>query len=112
MNKKVQGIYLLAQGILLVEFSNNTFFIIFDFKILYYGEVKMLNLSYSEITEAVQSLKYEDKIELKELLNHYLIEERREEIYNNFQKSKKEVASGKVKYYKSSKELRKALEND
>ena len=72
----------------------------------------MLNLAYSEITEAVQSLKYEEKIELKELLNHYLIEERREDIYNNFRKSKKEVLSGKVKYYNSSKELRKALEND
>ncbi len=72
----------------------------------------MLTLLYSEITEAVQSLKYEDKVELKELLNHYLIEERREYIYRNFQKSKKEVSSGKVKYYKSSDELRKALEND
>jgi nucleoid DNA-binding protein len=72
----------------------------------------MLTLQYSQITEAVQSLNYEDKIELKELLNHYLIEERREEIYQNFQKSKKEVTSKKLKSYKSSSELRKALEND
>jgi 16S rRNA C1402 (ribose-2'-O) methylase RsmI len=72
----------------------------------------MITLQYAEITEAVQSLNYEDKIELKELLNHYLIEERREEIYQNYQKSKKEVLSGKVKYHKSSIELRKALEND
>lgn len=40
-----------------------------------------MTLPYSEITEAVQSLKYEDKLELQELLNHYLIEERREDIY-------------------------------
>ena len=72
----------------------------------------MLNLQYSEITESIQSMKYEDKIELKELLNHYLIEDRRENIYKNYQKSKKEVSSGKIKYYKSAKELRKALEND
>jgi transcriptional regulator of NAD metabolism len=71
----------------------------------------MLTLPYSEITEAVQSLKYEDKLELKELLNHYLIEDHREDIYKNYQVSKKEVSSGKVKYYKSSSELRKALEN-
>lgn len=69
----------------------------------------MSTLQYSEITEAVQLLKYEDKIQLRELLNHYLIEESREEIYNNFQKSKNEVSSGSVKYYKSSDELRKAL---
>lgn len=56
----------------------------------------MSTLQYSEITEAVQSLKYEDKIELKELLNHYLIEERREEIYQNYQKSKKEVYPAKL----------------
>ena len=71
--------------------------------------IKMVALAYSEIAEAVLSLKYEDKIELKELLNHYLIEERRENIYNNLIKSKKEVAAGKVKYYKSTVELRKAL---
>ncbi|MBM2816835.1 MAG: hypothetical protein HW421_3597 [Ignavibacteria bacterium] len=72
----------------------------------------MLNLAYSEITEAVLSLRYEDKIELKELLNHFLIEERRESIYKNSLKSKKEVALGKVKYYKTVSELRKAIEND
>lgn len=37
---------------------------------------------------------------------------RSEEIYQNYKKSKKEVLSGKVKYHKSSNELRKALEND
>jgi adenylate cyclase len=72
----------------------------------------MSDIGYSEITEAIHSLNYEDKIELKELLNHYLIEERREEIYQNSQISKNEVISGKVKFYSSSKELRKALEND
>jgi hypothetical protein len=71
----------------------------------------MRSLPYSEITEAVQSLEYDEKMELKELLNHYLIEERREDIYKNFQQSRKEIVSDKVKYYKSSKELRKALEN-
>ena len=72
----------------------------------------MLTLQYSDIAEAIQSLKYEDKVELKELLNHYQVEERREEILNNYKKSKKEVSSGNVIRYESSKELRKALAND
>lgn len=72
----------------------------------------MLTLQYSEITDIIQSLKYEEKIELKELLNHYLIEESRENILKNYNNSKKEIASGKIKYYKSSDELRRALESD
>jgi hypothetical protein len=81
------------------------------FLLSHINEVCIITLQYAEITEAVQSLNYIDKIELKELLNHCLIEERREEIYQNYQKSKKEVLSGKVQYHKSSSELKKALEN-
>lgn len=72
----------------------------------------MQTLQFSEVTEAVHSLNYEDKVELQELLSHYLIEEERENIFKNYQEGKKELESGNINYYKSTKELRKALEND
>lgn len=69
-------------------------------------------IGFSDITEAIKSLNYDDKIELNELLRHYLAEERREEIYKNYENSKNEISEGKVKYYSSQSDLRKALEND
>lgn len=69
----------------------------------------MINLKYSEIIEVVQNLKYEDKIKLKEHLNNYLNDERREEIYKNFKKSKKKFKTGKTKYHKTPNELKMAI---
>lgn len=70
-----------------------------------------MSLKYSEIIEAVQSLKYEDKIKLKDFINQNLIAERREVIFQNYKTSKKEVETGKVKYHKTSKELKETIEN-
>ena len=72
----------------------------------------MLDIPFCDITESIQSMKIEEKIELKELLNHYLVEEQRDNIYQNFTKSRKEIKSGKIEYFKSAEELRNALEND
>ena len=71
----------------------------------------MMALTYSEIIEAIQSLKYEDKIKLKDFINQNLIAERKEEIFQNYKTSKKEVETGKVKYYKTSNELKMAIES-
>lgn len=72
----------------------------------------MNNIGFSDITEAIKSMSYDDKIEINELLRHYLAEERREEIYKNYETSKLETSGGKINYYSTSSDLRKALEND
>ena len=45
--------------------------------------------NFASVVEEIQELSIEDKEEVFFLLNKYLIENRREEIYRNFQKSKK-----------------------
>jgi hypothetical protein len=44
---------------------------------------------FSDVVEQVKTLSFEEKAELKFLLESYLIEERREEIYQNYEMTKK-----------------------
>jgi hypothetical protein len=69
-------------------------------------------MSFAQLTEEVLSLSYEDKFELKFLLERNLIEEQRKNYLNDFNESRKEISAGKVKYYSFAEELKKALDND
>jgi hypothetical protein len=51
-------------------------------------------MSFSEVVEAVRGLSFEEKQEIQNLLAQYLREERREEIYQNYQASRLEEQSG------------------
>lgn len=42
-------------------------------------------MTFSDVVEAIKSLSSEEKLEIQLLLQQYLREERREEIYQNFQ---------------------------
>ena len=44
-------------------------------------------MSFSDVVETIKNLSLEEKQEIQALLSQYLREERREEIYNNYQKS-------------------------
>jgi hypothetical protein len=59
--------------------------------------------------EKIYSLPLEDKLELKNLLEHNISEERRNEIVVNFKKSKVEHQSGKLKFSSELDELKKML---
>ena len=50
-----------------------------------------------------------DDIELHLLLEKYLIEARRDEIHSNFEESKVEYKSGKLKFSSNIKELKKSV---
>jgi hypothetical protein len=41
-------------------------------------------MTFSDVVEAIKSLSSEEKLEIKLLLQQYLRQERREEIYQNF----------------------------
>jgi hypothetical protein len=66
-------------------------------------------MTYANLISEIQNLSYEDKESLKEILEKYLIEERREEIYENLVESKKEMKEGKLKYSNDINELKKML---
>jgi hypothetical protein len=66
-------------------------------------------MTYANLISEIQNLSYEDKESLKKILEKYLIEERREEIYENLVESKKEMKEGKLKYSNDINELKKML---
>ncbi len=55
----------------------------------------MQTVKFNELIETIKSLSSEEKEEIKFLIERYLIEERREEIYQNYQKSLKELEEEK-----------------
>ncbi|MEW6618499.1 MAG: hypothetical protein AB1422_03995 [bacterium] len=70
----------------------------------------MNTLTYDNLIDTVKSLSIEEKEELKFLMERYLIEERREEIYKNYQNSLKEAEKGKLEFSSNVRKLRKMVE--
>ncbi|MFO0793621.1 MAG: hypothetical protein U0586_06115 [Candidatus Brocadiaceae bacterium] len=57
-----------------------------------------MSQKYSILVEEVKRLSTEEKEELKLLIEKYLIEERREEIFKNYQESKREIEEGRLEF--------------
>lgn len=57
-----------------------------------------VSMSFTTITAEVQELTYEDKFELKNLLEKYLIEERRTQIRNDSQKALEMAKNGELEF--------------
>ena len=61
---------------------------------------------YSTLVEEVKRLSTEEKEELKLLIEKYLIEERREEIFSIYRESKKEIEEGSLEFSNDIKRLK------
>ena len=57
-----------------------------------------MSKTYNILIEEVKKLTREEKEELKFLVEKYLIEDRRLEIFNNYQESKKEVKENRLEF--------------
>jgi len=68
-----------------------------------------MNVSFVNVVEDVKQLSIEEKQELKDLIDGYLIEERREEIYQNYQTSKQNLADGNLQFFTDLDELEASL---
>ena len=68
-----------------------------------------LAFQFNDMVDKIYSLPLEDKMELKNLLEHSISEERRNEILANFKKSKEEHQSGKLKFSSELDELKNML---
>ncbi len=67
-------------------------------------------MSFSDVVEAIKSLSTEEKQEIQLLLRQYLREERREEIYENFQTTRVEEQNGELKFSSDINTLRQLIE--
>ncbi len=52
--------------------------------------------SFAEVVEEVKNLSTEEKLEMQTLIEKYIAEERRQEIYENYQASLSELKEGKL----------------
>jgi hypothetical protein len=71
-----------------------------------------MNHSFAEIVEEVKQLSTEEKAGLHELLKKYLIEERRQEIYENYQASLEELRDNELTFSSDTDQLRELLSHD
>jgi hypothetical protein len=70
-----------------------------------------MQMTFSDVVEAVKNLSGEEKEELKYLVEQYLREEKREEIYQNYLSSKKKEQEGKLHFSDDIDELMDSLED-
>ncbi|NCJ05138.1 hypothetical protein GS597_01110 [Synechococcales cyanobacterium C] len=67
-------------------------------------------MTFSDVVEVIKSLSIDEKREIQLLLQQYLREERRDEIYNSFTSAQVEQQKGELKFSSNIKELRKLIE--
>ncbi len=68
-----------------------------------------MHLEYSKIVNEIRNLPLEDKEEIKVLLEKYIIEERRAEIFENYKRSRKESRRRKLIFSSKVAELKKTI---
>lgn len=57
-----------------------------------------MNSCFAEVVEDVRQLSFDEKTELKNLLEFYLIEERRDNIFENGERARRELENGELKF--------------
>ncbi len=71
-----------------------------------------MEVRYDILLENIKKLSLPEKEELKNLIEKYIIEEKREEIYENYLKSLNEYKQDKLQFSSDINELRKNIELD
>ncbi len=71
--------------------------------------MKMQNNSFNYVVETIYNLSLDERLEIQNLLEHNIIEARRDEISANYKKAKEEEKSGKLKSSSDINELKKKL---
>jgi tRNA A22 N-methylase len=66
-------------------------------------------MTYNILVDEIKKLPLDEKEDLKNLLDKYLIEEKRNKIYKKYKKSLSEVKEGKLKYSNNIDTLKKEL---
>lgn len=69
-------------------------------------------MSFSDVVETIKNLSFEEKQEIQALLAQYLREEKREEIYSNYQKSLDEEREGSLDFSSDNNELKQLIDLD
>jgi len=71
-----------------------------------------VSTNFAEIVEEVKTLSIQEKQDLHQLIERYLIEARRDEIYDAYTLSMSELNQGRLKFSNDTDELKGMLLND
>jgi phosphopantothenate synthetase len=71
-----------------------------------------MSSNFAEIVEEVKALSAQEKQELRNLIEKYLIEEARQEIYESYVHSLSELSEGELEFSNETDRLRTILSND
>ena len=63
-------------------------------------------MTFNDVVEAIQSFSMDEKQEIQLLLKQYIREERRDDIYDNFQSAQVEEQKGELKFCSNINELK------
>jgi len=69
----------------------------------------VMEIRYDILVENIKKLPLSEKEELKSLLEKYIIEEKRKEIYKNYQETLREYQTGKLKFFSDISQLQKEV---
>ena len=67
-------------------------------------------MTFNDVVEVIKGLSTDEKQEIQLLLNQYIREERRDEIYDNFKLAHVEQQKGELKFSSNINELRQMIE--
>ena len=67
-------------------------------------------MTFSDVVEAIKQFSADERQEIQLLLQQYLREERREEIYENFKSAQIEQQNGELKFSANLSDLKKLIE--
>lgn len=70
-----------------------------------------MNTNFAEVVEDVKQLTFDEKSELKNLLDSYLVEERREGIFTSGETSKQKLKKGELQFSSDTDELMEMLDD-
>ena len=71
--------------------------------------MKTLEIPFNDLVDQIYNMPLEDKLELKNLLEHNIADSRREEIAKNAKKTKEDHKSGKLSFSSNIQELKNML---
>jgi len=71
--------------------------------------MKTQAVPFNDLVDKIYNMPLEDKLELKNLLEHNIADSRREEIANNAKKTKEDHKSGKLRFSSNISELKNML---
>ena len=69
-----------------------------------------MNMTFNDLVNNIRNLSLPEKLEVKDLLEKSIVEQRRSEIHDNFFKSRKEYKEKKLKFASDISRLRKMID--